>query len=113
MSKRVLVRLDGLGVYETLDDASSALGMEPANISRAVSESGKAKGVPMKWVDRVYAVKDKVSGKWTVAVMNTRNTAYIPVSQVEPRILARDVVEVKDLTQVWYCGTVFAGRDTQ
>ncbi len=102
MSKRVLVRLDAFEVYETLEEASSALGMDPANISRAVSGGGKAKGVPLKWADRVYAVKDKASGRWSVAVMNNRNTAYIPVSQVEPRILVRDVVERKELTAVWY-----------
>lgn len=104
--------MDGLGVYETLEEASSALGMDPANISRAVSGTGKVKGVPIKWADRVYAIRKK-DGDWRVAVLNNRNTAYLPVSQMGERILARDVAEVKDLTASWYCGTKFAGRDVQ
>lgn len=108
MSKRVLVRLDGKGFYETLEKASEALGMAPGNISRAVSEGGKAKGIPMRWAERVYAVREK-DRDWRVMVLNSRNTAYLPVSQIGNRVLARDVVEKRELTSVWY-GTGFEGE---
>ena len=111
MSKQVLVRLDGLGVYEGLEEAAAALQVAPASVSRAIRDSGAIRGVQLKWVDRVYAVKEK-GGDWKVVVMNSRNTAYLPVSQVGPAIKPRMVEAKKDLTQVWY-GTVFAGRDTQ
>lgn len=101
MSKRVIVRLDGKGVYGTLEEAGEALGVQPSNVSRAITETGKVRGVPLKWVDRVFAVRTR-DDRWTVAVMNNRNSAYLPVSQVEPKVMARDVVEVKDLTAVWY-----------
>lgn len=101
MSKKVLVRLDGEGFYGTLESASEAFGMTPGNISRAVSETGKVRGVPVRWADRVYAVKEK-GGDWRVMVLNSRNTAYLPVSQVGNRVLVRDVEEKKELTLAWY-----------
>lgn len=102
MSKTVLVRLDGQGVYETLEEASKVFDMASGNISRAVSESGKVKGVKVRWAERVWAVREKRSGRWVVAILNARNTWYVPLCQSEPRIKAGDVDMVKDLTRVWY-----------
>lgn len=102
MSKQVIVRLDGGGVYENLEEAARDLGGTASNVSRAISESGKYHGVPLRWASRVYAVKEKASGRWRVCVMNGRNTGYVPVSQVEPSVRRENVDQVKDLTAVWY-----------
>lgn len=102
MSKQVIVRVDGGGVYQNLDEAARDLGGTASNVSRAISESGKYHGVQLRWVSRVYAVKEKGTGRWHVCVMNGRNSRYVPVSQVEPSIRKENVEQVKDLTAAWY-----------
>lgn len=109
MSKKVLVRLDGFGVFETLEDASRALGVTPESVSRAVRDARKVNGVSLKWADRVYAVCEK-GGDWKVVVLNSRNSAYLPVSQVGDKVPVRNVVKKKDITASWY-GMEFAGGD--
>lgn len=99
--KKVLVRLDGSGYYETLEDAAVDLGMTPGNVSRAVTENGMAKGVRMRWVDRVFAVRTR-DAEWRICVMGARNDKYIPMRQVERAIPKKDVVEVKELTAAWH-----------
>ena len=101
MSKRVIVRLDGGGVYRTLEEAAEALEMAAPNVSRAIRESGKVKGIPMRWVESVYAVRER-GGEWFVGVLNARNSAYLSVMQSARRVPVKDVAEVKDLTSVWY-----------
>ena len=101
MAKKVLVRLDGLGVYDSLEKASEALGMSVANISRAVSDQRKVNGVALKWAERVYAVREK-EGDWKIGVLNSRNSAYLPVSQIGAKVDVKRVIAKKDITASWY-----------
>lgn len=88
-------------MYGTLEEASADLGVTVSGVSRGITESGRVKGVPIRRVDRVYAVKEK-GGEWFVGVLNNRNSAYLGVAQTGKRVLVRDAEKVKEITVAWY-----------
>lgn len=101
MSKEILIRKGDLRVFRTLDEASSAFGVTPGSISRAVSEGRPVEGAVMRWARRVYAVTDRLSGRVLVAVKDTRGRKFVPVDGSDP-VAVRDASAVRDITVAWY-----------
>ena len=113
MSKRVIVSKKRAGIGETLEEAAGSFGVSMSTISRSIRGGGSE----FRYVDRVYAIRLR-SGAWVVAVLDAGNRMYIPVDQDLRKISKREVVEVRDITPVWYfhsekwpSGTVFDGED--
>lgn len=104
MSKKVII-VRGKGVFETLEEASRAIGKSVSTISRALRDFNP----DIRQVDRVYLIKVKDVG-WRVGVMSSTNSAYLPVDQGENKISAKKVEERKDITLGWY-GMEFAGGE--
>ena len=97
MSKKVIIIRGQRQAFETLQEAADGSGKSVSTISRAIRDASP----DIRQVDRVYMIKVKGTG-WRVGVMNSTNSAYIPMYQEEARIPARNVEEKKDVTLVWY-----------
>ena len=96
MSKKVII-IKGEGVFDTLQSASEATGRSISTISRAI-RAGK-NGI--RQADRVYLIKVKDVG-WRVGVLNSTNSAYLPMEQSEEKFPAKKVEERKDITEIWH-----------
>ena len=98
MSKQVIVRRSSLGVWETLEEAASALGVSVSTVSRMLRDVNP----DIKYVSRVYAIRLKNSGEWTIAVLDHSDRRYVTMGQSMRKIRKGEVSEVRDITVAWY-----------
>lgn len=88
------------GVWNTLEECSAETGLSVVTISRSMD---------FRMADRVFGLRLK-SGGWCLAVMDPYNRLYIPLGWDDPtsrKIRKNDVLEARDLTLSFYCGTRF------
>lgn len=111
MGKQVIVAKSRLGVWNTLEEASSDLGISVSTLSRKLRDVDP----DFRYASRVYAIRMKSTKEWTVAVLDNSGRRYVTIGQSLRKIARKDVDQVKDITVAWYfnSGTEFAGRDTQ
>lgn len=98
MSKQVIVRRSSYGLWETLEEAAAGLGVSVSTVSRMLKDVNP----DLKYVSRVYAIRLKSSGEWTVAVLDHRERNYVTMGQSLRKIRKGEVCEVRDITVAWY-----------
>ena len=98
MSKQVIVRRSSPGLWETLEEAAAGLGVSVSTVSRMLKDVNP----DLKYVSRVYAIRLKNSGEWTVAVLDHRERSYVTMGQSMQKIRKGEVCEARDITVAWY-----------
>lgn len=101
MGKQVIVRRSAPGLWETLEEAAAGLGVSASTVSRMLRDVRP----DLKWVSRVYAIKMKRSGEWTVAVLDRSGRRYVTMGQSMGKIGKKEICEVRDITVAWYLHT--------
>lgn len=112
MAKKVIIVNSGENrVFETLEEASREVGVNPSTLSRAINEAGEYRGMRLRYGDRVFVLRLKGRMDWVVATENSRRTGYIVVGDPARKLSKREVAAVKDITASWYYGSL--ARDLQ
>lgn len=104
MGKQVIVRRSAPGIWETLEEAAEGLGVSVSTVSRMLRDMDP----DIKYVSRVYAIRLKDSGEWTVAVLDHRGRNYVTMGQSMGKIKKGEISEVRDITVAWYLHAVVA-----
>ena len=109
MGKQVIVAKSKIGAWNTLEEASNALGMSVSTLSRRLRDVDP----DFRYASRVYAIRMKNTKEWTVAVLDNSGRRYVTLGQSLRKIQKKEVDQVKDITACWYfnSGTELAGRD--
>lgn len=93
------------GVWNTLEECSAETGLSVVTISRRIHDLDG----DFRMADRVFGLRMK-SGGWCLAVMDSYNRLYIPIGwddSTSRKIRKCDILEARDLTLSFYCGTRF------
>lgn len=98
MGKQVIVRRSALGLWETLEEAAAALEVSVSTLSRSMKDVD----ADLRYVSRVYAIRLKDSGEWTVAVLDHSDRKYVTMGQSMRKIRKGEVSAVRDITVAWY-----------
>lgn len=98
MGKQVIVRRSAPGVWETLEEAAVGLGVSVSTVSRMLKDVNP----DLRYVSRVYAIRIKDSGEWTIAVLDHSDRRYVTMGQSLQKIKKGEVCEVRDITVAWY-----------
>lgn len=88
-------------VFETLDDASSALDVSSTSLSLACVDSRPTKGYLVRRAERVYALRLRALKTWIVCVQNGHG-AYIEMGNPYRRVSPKEYDAVRDVTVGWY-----------
>lgn len=98
MAKQVIVRMSAPGVWDTLEEAANALGVSTSTVSRRLREADP----DLRYASRVYAVRDKKTKEWFVAVREGRGRKFITMGQSLRKIQKSEIDGMKDITSAWY-----------
>lgn len=90
--KKVLISRERFGMWENIAEAAESMGVSERTISR------KLKDGDMRFVERIFAVRRKEDGEWTVAVRAEGNRGFVTLGQNK----IKDVDGIRELTPVWY-----------
>lgn len=98
MAKQAIVRMSAPGVWDTLEEAANALGVSTSTVSRRLREADP----DLRYASRVYAVRDKKTKEWFVAVREGRGRKFITMGQSLRKIQKSEIDGMKDITLAWY-----------
>lgn len=98
MAKQVIVRMSAPGVWDTLEEAANDLGVSTSTVSRRLREADP----DLRYASRVYAVRDKKTKEWFVAVREGRGRKFITMGQSLRKIQKSEIDGMKDITLAWY-----------
>ena len=88
-------------VFETLRDASEALGVSETSLSMASVDSRDTKGYLVRRVERVYLLHMRAHLDWMLAVRNSHNK-FVEYGNPKRRIGDGEYDEVRDITVGFY-----------
>lgn len=109
MSKQVVIVKGEKKIFDSLEDASAALGISVASISRACSYGSKCQGWRIRRGPRVFVIRKEGEWCWFVAVRDSRNRGYVKMGTREI-VKDRQVAGLKEISEEWYFGTELAGE---
>lgn len=88
-------------VFETLEEASEALGVSHVSLSMASRDSRETKGYLVRRCERVYALRLRTFKTWIVCVRNGHGK-YIEMGNPYRKVSPKEYDVIRDVTVGWY-----------